>query len=229
MLKCQFHTHAQGDGRHYIPYTPKQLINRAAKLGYDVLAITSHEKILFNKGLKKYAEKKGILLIPGVEHEIYKKHIVCLNTDSSIHKANTFEKLRKYKADHPECLIFAPHPFFPTEKPLKKYLVENPDIFDAIEYSFSYTKTHNPYNKRAVEFAKTHKKPVLATADCHFLNDLDIGFTYVNSKKDTQSIFTAIRQNKLKIKTQPTTYFHIFKFMVTQTIRDISKIFYKNR
>jgi predicted metal-dependent phosphoesterase TrpH len=212
MLKCQFHTHSGQDPKDKIPYSEKDLISRAAKLGYDVLAITCHNKIAYNKNLRKFAEKKGILLISGVELTIQKTHNLILNPTEEILEVETFDDLREYKKHHPECLIIAPHPFFPTSKALKKNLIENIDIFDAIEYSFCYTKTKN-YNDEAVALAKRWKKPIVATADCHILKYLNHGFAEVNAEKSITSIFKAIKQNRIKNHTQPISYFTIFKIL----------------
>lgn len=221
MLKCQLHSHSNGDRDDYIPHSPKQLIKKAAELKYDVLSITCHRKVVFSKDLKKYAEKNNILLIPGCEIEIEKKHVLVINCDKNITKIKSFSSLRKYKKSNPQCLIIAPHPFFPTSECLKDKLIENIDIFDAIENSWAYTKTKN-YNTPAVQLAKRWKKPVVATADCHFLKDLDIGYTHVDSKKTTSSVIKAIKEGKIKNFHKPTSYFKILKFFIAQTLRDLT-------
>ena len=205
MLKCQFHTHAKGDTCDNIKYTPKELIKHASRLSYDVLSITTHNKIIFNKQLKKYAEKKNILLIPGIEFEIDEKHILCINAHKDILEVKTFEDLKNYRKTHSESLIIAPHPFFPGKVALKKSLINNIDLFDAIEISFCYTKQKD-FNKEAIALAKRWKKPLIATADCHVLNYLDVSYCWINSKKDTQQIFKAIKQNRIKNHTRPISW-----------------------
>lgn len=212
MLKCQFHTHSAQDPKDKISYSEKKLISRAAKFNYDVLAITCHDKLVFNKNLRKFAEKKGILLIPGIELSINKKHVLILNPTKDISNVKSFEQLREYKSSHPKCLIIAPHPFFPTSKSLKKSLIDNIDIFDAIEYSFCYTKSKN-HNTPAVALAKRWKKPIVATSDCHILKYLDLGYALIDAKKDIPSIFKAIKQNRIKNITRPISYFTIFKVL----------------
>lgn len=212
MLKCQFHTHAKGDTCDDIKHTAKDLIKKAAGLSYDVLAITTHNKIIFNKQLKKYAEKKKILLIPGIEFEIDKKHILCLNAHKDILKVKNFEKLKNYRKKHPESLIVAPHPFFPGKLSLKKLLIDNIDLFDAIEISFCYTKQKD-YNKEAFALARRWKKPLIATSDCHIIDYLDVSYCHINSKKDINSIFKAIKQNKIKNHTKPLSWFKVGKIL----------------
>ncbi len=218
-LKCQFHSHAHGDPVDYISYSPKTLIDQAAKLKYHVLSITCHRKILFTKTLYKYSKEKGILLISGIEFEIKNHHILCINAHKDIYKTENFDNLKQYRKSHPESLIIAPHPFFPGPS-LRKFLTENIKLFDAIEISWAYTKLKN-YNKKAIALAKKHKIPLLATADCHILKNLDIAYTMVNSKQDIQSIFKAIKNNKIQNFHSPTNIFKI--------LHDLGKIVIKTR
>ncbi len=213
MLKIQLHCHCHGDPVDHIDYSPKQLIDEAKRLNYDVLCITLHRKLLFNKKLQKYAAKKDILLIPGIEFEINYKHILAINAHNDILQVNDFQKLATYKKNHPNTLIIAPHPFFPTNYCLNNDLINNILLFDAIEISWAYTKTKD-YNKEAIKLAKRWHKPLVATADCHILSHLDSGYTLVEAKKDPLSITRAIRQNKIQIHSKPTHYFKIAHFII---------------
>ncbi|PIZ75304.1 hypothetical protein COY05_04180 [Candidatus Peregrinibacteria bacterium CG_4_10_14_0_2_um_filter_38_24] len=226
-LKCQFHTHAEGDLLDHISHTPKELIDKAKKLRYDVLSITSHRTVIFTKELESYAKKKGILLIPGIEFEINGKHILGINIDKKIKKIKTFENLKKYKSTHKNCLIIAPHPFFPGKVTLKKNLQSNIELFDAIEYSFCYTSTKN-YNKKAESMAKKHKLPMIATADCHDLENLDISYSLIKSQKTTNQIIEKIKKSsfsnkKIKLISQPISYFKIAKLIAKQEIKNFFK------
>ncbi len=230
-LKCQFHTHAIGDALDHISHTPKELIDKAKKLNYNVLSITSHRTVIFTKELESYAKKKGILLIPGIEFEINGKHILGINIDKKIEKIKTFKELEKYKSTHENCLIIAPHPFFPGKIALKKDLTENIKSFDAIEYSFCYTSTKN-YNKEAKAIAKKEKLPMIATADCHDLKNLDISYTLIKSQKNTNKIIQTIKESsftnkKIKLVTQPISYFKIGKIIAKQEIKNLIKKLFK--
>ena len=112
-LKAQLHVHSKQDPLDNIRYTEKQLIDHAAKLGYDVLAISCHDVVIFSDDLKKYAEKKRVLLIPAIEKSIEKKHVLILNADIQSQNLKTFEDLKKYKKKKTDCLIVAVHPYYP--------------------------------------------------------------------------------------------------------------------
>ncbi len=230
-LKCQFHTHAQGDRLDYISHTPEKLVDEAKKLGYNVLSITSHRTVIFTKELESYAKKKGILLIPGIEFEINGKHILGINIDKKIEKIKTFKELEKYKSTHPNCLIIAPHPFFPGKITLKKELIENVELFDAIEYSFCYTSTKN-YNNKAVALAKQKNLPMIATADCHDLKNLDISYSLIKSQKNTDKIIQTIKKSsfhdkRIKLITKPISYFRIIKMIAIVEIKTLMKNLFK--
>jgi predicted metal-dependent phosphoesterase TrpH len=185
------------------------LIDEAKMLKYDVLAITAHTKVIFSEQLKKYAEEKEIFLIQSIEMRIGRRDILCININEKIEKIKTFKELREYKRMHPHCLIIAPHPYFPGPSLFGK-LKKNIDIFDAIENSFFYTKFIN-FNRFARTTAKRYNKPIVATSDCHILKYLDIGYTEIDSEKSISSIFSAIKQNKIKISTSPLSIFKMIK------------------
>jgi len=219
MLKCQFHSHAKGDLVDNIKYSPKELIDKASKKNFDVLAITSHRIVIFSEELREYAEKKSIILLPGIEFEINKKHILGINIDKEIEKITNFNTLTNYKKTHPDCLIIAPHPFFPGGYSLGKELEKHIELFDAVEISFAYTKSIN-FNKKAIKIAEKYNKPLIATADSHFLNDIENGYTHLNCEKNTKKIIDTIKKGKLKNTTSPTSYKKIFTNLIKSFIQN---------
>lgn len=218
-LKCQFHIHVKGDPMENIGYSAKELIDEAQRLGFDVLAITCHKEMVFKEKWKKYAEEKGILLIPGAEIVIKRKHVLCINTDEDINKVKTFEDLKRYKEAHPESLIIAPHPFFPGSVTLKKDLEKNIDLFDAIELCWAYTK-YIDFNRKAAGIAEKHKKPLIATADCHLLKQLQTGgHCIIDAKPKISSIINTIKKSsyenrKIKNIHSPTTISKIIAYFI---------------
>ena len=79
MLKVELHAHTGLDPVDYILYSTRQLIDRAAALGYGALAITLHNRYYDPAGDQEYAGLKGIVLIPGIERTIHRRHILLLN------------------------------------------------------------------------------------------------------------------------------------------------------
>lgn len=212
-LKCQLHIHVKGDPLDPILYDIKKLINEASSLKFNVIAITCHRKVIFNKKLAAYARRKGILLISGIELEIKGKHILALNIDKSIEKVDSFKKLQEFRQNHKSCFIIAPHPFFPGKTSLGKDLIENIQLFDAIENSFCYTKTRN-YNLPAISLAKRWKKPLIACGDCHLLKQLNLGFCLVKSQKNCKSLFQALKNHQFQNSTKPLTWAKLFRILI---------------
>src|SRR5687768_2788769 len=79
MLKVELHTHTSDDPADPIPHSAIELIDRAADLGYDALAITLHDKQFDVCSLAAYAAGRGLVLIPGVEKTIEGRHVLLLN------------------------------------------------------------------------------------------------------------------------------------------------------
>lgn len=233
MLKCQFHCHVTAPGHfEYIPYTPIELIDQAVKDNFNVISITAHTKVVFDEKTKKYAEEKGILLIPGIEVEIGDGHIIVINATKEAEKIKSFQSLRKYKLTNPKSLIIAAHPYFPFKDSLKLNLEPHIDCFDAIEHSYAYTKWLN-FNNKAELIANKHNLPFIATADSHILSYLNVGYTMVdtitpalsiiintssNYQKAVDSVISAVKAGKIHNHTAPTTIWKILKFFIIQII-----------
>ena len=102
MLKAQLHIHTKEDpiDGGFIKYTTKEVIDYAAKKGFEVLSITCHNKVIYSEKLQEYATKKNILLIPGVEKTIQGKHVLIYNVNNEdIKNINSFVELKKFKRE----------------------------------------------------------------------------------------------------------------------------------
>ena len=219
-LKIQFHLHTQQDPADKIKHTETELIDEAARLGYDALSITCHNVVIFNNDLKKYAENKRILLIPGIEKSINKKHVLIINADVHAQKINNFTDLKNYRQNKPDCLIIAAHPYYPGSICLKKDLEKNIDLFDAIEYSWYHSKRLNQYNHKALTIAEKYHKPMLGTADNHILKYLNYTYSLIDAEKNIPSIFKAIKNNKIKIVSHNLPWWKLFTIIGSMEINN---------
>ncbi len=200
-LKVDLHTHTAEDPLENIKYDSFQLIDRASQEGFDVLAITNHKIVTYNEELAEYAEKKGILLIPGIEATFSDKEVLILNPDFKKNPLkSSLEDLEKIKKNH--NLIIAPHPFFPNRKSLKSDLYSYLSFFDALEFSHFYNR-YIDFNKQAVQTANQYNKPLLGMSDCHNIWQFGKTYTLVESEKEMFSVFQAIKEGKIEIKTSP--------------------------
>jgi predicted metal-dependent phosphoesterase TrpH len=217
ILKTNLHFHTK-EGEN-VPYDIHQAVDCAREKGFDVLAYTSHKKFLCKEEYVKYAENKGILLIPSIEMEIDKKHIVVLNCDKEIEDVKSFQELADYKNKNPQILILAPHPFVFSLKSLRQRLLENIDLFDAIEMTVFSNKLFN-FNKRAGEVTLKYNKPFIATSDTHFLKDFERGYALVNaSERTSEAVLSAVKKGNFQNRINPMGPFAMLKWKMKMALR----------
>src|SRR5688572_16319454 len=167
MVKVELHSHTADDPLDRIPHTSLQLIDRAAALGYDALAITLHDRQLDIRPLAPYAADRGIVLIPGIERTIEGRHVLLLNFGSGTEDVRTFADLRRLK-QRSAGLVVAPHPFFPGASCLLSQMNAHADLFDAVEYNAMFTSSLN-FNRFAERWARRHGRPMVVNGDVHRL------------------------------------------------------------
>jgi predicted metal-dependent phosphoesterase TrpH len=201
-LKADLHLHTrERDG--FIAYDAPSLIDRASSGGFQVLSITNHETVTFGRDLEGYARARGILLIPGVEATIEGKHVLLYNLDVPPERIRTFADLRRLR--RPEWLVVAPHPFFPASIALRQRLVEEIDLFDAIEFSHFYTPRID-FNRPAVRLAKEAGLPLVGTSDSHFARQLGTTYSLIEAEPTAASVLRAVRKGQLRIVSRPLTF-----------------------
>jgi predicted metal-dependent phosphoesterase TrpH len=198
-LKTDLHLHTAEDPLDRVRYTAKELILRAFEEGFDVLSITNHQYMTFDQELFFYAQERGILLIPGIEIAIQKRHVLLLNppSDKTFPDFSSLLKMRR-----PETLIIAPHPYFPGIHSLNGYLLKHLKVFDALEYCHFYTPGIN-FNQKAIDISQSYGFPLIGNSDAHFLSQLGTTYSLIYAEKNLDSVLTAIRENEIEIITRP--------------------------
>jgi predicted metal-dependent phosphoesterase TrpH len=199
-LKIDLHTHTSDDPEEPVKYSSCQLIDKAHRLGYDAISITNHNGIAFNEYLCAYARERGIILIPGTEINIFRKHVLVINAHEEILSARTFDDVRRLK--NSSHLVVAPHPFFPGSSSLLGQVRKNIDIFDAIEYSWFYHDRIN-FNRFAIRLAENYNKPLIGTSDCHHLEKFGCAYSLVEAEKDPEAILDAVKRGRVQISAAP--------------------------
>ena len=201
MLKVELHTHTADDPLDRVPYSAVELIDRAATLEYNALAITLHDRQLDVRPLIPYAVERGIVLIPGIERSIQGRHVLLLNFSSGAEDVQTFEGLARLRGRMPG-LVVAPHPYFPAPHSLFGYLERYADLFDAVEYNAMFTASLN-FNRRAERWAEVNKKPLVGNCDVHRLKQLGSTYSLVDAQPDPDAICAAIRAGRVEIRNRP--------------------------
>ena len=181
-------------------HSAQALIKTAAEKGYEVLSITNHNQLLWNRDLEQYALNHGVILLPGVEATFSGKHVLLFNFldyDSSWNDPR-FVRQRKGELQ----MVVAPHPFFPISTALGDHLFRWLDIFDALEYSSLSLPRFDP-NEKAERVAGQCGLPLVGNSDLHFLYQLGRSYSLVKASKDRDSVIRAIKSGDVKLVKQP--------------------------
>lgn len=205
--KAELHSHCNLDPVDYriCQHTPQELISEAAKLGYEILAITCHDKDIWTEDLADYARELGITLIPGMEVTTEgTRHTLVYNFDADSEDLNTLDKIRSQSRE--DTLVIAPHPFYPGSICLKGLLEKNIDIFDAVETSGFHIRGGINFNRRGETLASQMSKPVIGNGDVHYLWQLGRTFTWVYSEPDVLSVLSAVKQGFVRVQKSPLTW-----------------------
>ena len=204
MLKVELHTHTSDDPVDRIPHTTTDLIDRAAALGYDAVAVTLHERQLDLRSYASYAAERGIVLIPGVERTIEGKHVLLLNFERDADELQSFDDLARLKR-RSRGLVVAPHPFFPAPSCLLSQLERHADLFDAVEYNAMFTRQLN-FNRLAERWAARHGTPMIGNCDVHRLRQLGTTYSLVDAPRDAGAICAAIAEGRVSVVSRPLTW-----------------------
>lgn len=208
ILKADLHVHTAEDPEDRAELSARELIRVAAGYGFGVLSITNHNVVTFDDELKDYAEKKGILLLPGSEISVERRHVLVINSELRGDKLNKritcFDDLAALKNE--QTLIIAPHPFHRSPVSLGKKLKEHISLFDAIEASHFYSE-HINFNEKAKRYAKRCGLPLIGTSDAHFFFQFGRGYSLIEAEENPRSVVGAVKSGRVEAITTPLTIF----------------------
>jgi len=220
VLKVDLHLHTSEDPLDRIPYSALDLVDRAAELGFDALAITLHDGQLENARLQDRARERGVTLIPGVERTVRGRHVLMLNFPADEAMAVvSLGDVERAKSRYGGVVI-APHPYFPGRSCLRSALDARPDLFDAVEWSYFWTRAID-FNARAVRWAEAHGKPVVGNSDLHDLRQLGRTYSLVDAANDPAAICEAIRAGRVELRTEPVPYGELTRVFGGMTVRGL--------
>jgi predicted metal-dependent phosphoesterase TrpH len=178
------------------------MIDMAIDHNFDAIAITHHGVQYSSVELNAYANEKGLLLIPGVETFIQRKHVLLINFSTRKHIL-TYQDLAKHKTD--DVLVIAPHPYYLVSECVADDIVRYRECFDAVEYCHYYYKWFN-LNKKALKVAEKYNYPVVGNSDAHMQSQFGKTYSYVYAEEKTiPAIIRAIKQGKVEYVSQPLT------------------------
>ncbi len=196
--------HSSEDPYDVLSHSAFDLIDHAARLKYQVLALTLHGRLYCPKELQDYASSKEILLIPGIEVYLDRSEVLLLGVQEEdlvgLKGLDDLIALRKRRGNN--LLIIAPHPFYGLNQCLGNKLEIFADAFDAIEFCHFYTTWWNP-NLRAEAVARKTGKPMIACSDTHQLKWMKHHYSFVDAKPTQADVFAAIRAGRIQNVSRP--------------------------
>ena len=195
----ELHSHCKGDPiDSYIGHTVFEHIDRAKEVGLSAIAVTWHRKICDDAAAFAYARERGMLLIPGIEADVDRRHVVVLNVaEGDLPGEQTWEQIRALRARKPEVFVLAPHPFYPHPCCLGSVINQHIDCIDAVEWCMIHVhwlpERVSP-NMRAARWAQRHGKPLVACSDAHSLTAIGKNASTVEADALTpEALFAGIR------------------------------------
>lgn len=221
MLKVDLHIHTADDPVDCIAHSTSQVIERAAELGFDALAVTLHDAQLEVESYRAQAARHGIVLIPGIERTIEGKHVLLLNFSRATERVRTFADLARLKASERRGLVIAPHPFFPGSSCLRGVLDDHASLFDAVEWNAMFSRRVN-FNAAAAAWARARGTPMVGNGDVHLIEQLGTTFSLVDAARDPDAICAAIVAGRVEVVARPHTDFgaaSLFTRLVVSTQR----------
>ena len=203
-IKADLHLHTAEDPFDVIDYSAGELLAHASRLGFDVLAVTLHDKVFDDPAIFAQAEALGILLVPAAELRIEGADVVLLNLSAEdAAQTHTFEDLRRLRARRGKSLlVFAPHPFYRMGGSIGRRIEDHLDCFDAVEHCHFHVPIFNP-NIPARRLAARHGLPLLATSDAHRLRFFGENYSLLElaggATPSIAEVFEAIRAGRIRL------------------------------
>jgi hypothetical protein len=201
MLKVDFHLHTAEDPHDHIVHDALTLIDRAAELGFGALAITLHDRQLWDRRILDYARERRIVLIRGIERTVAGRHVLLINFPAAAEHVRTFDEITTLKS-RSNGLVIAPHPFFPAPSCVGPLLDRYVDLFDAVEWSYFWLRGID-FNRRAARWARRYGKPIVGNSDLHDLRQLGRTCSIVAAEPDADAICAAVREHRVSLTTSP--------------------------
>jgi len=197
--KCDFHLHTAEDPFDAVDHTAVELVERAAALGYDAIAITLHQASPSLAAAQARAADLGLLLIPGIEWSVGDRHLLGLGLPEPVSEpVDQIDAVRELRREWGErMLVIAPHPFYVVAHSMNGLFHQWVDCFDAVKITRLQTRWVSR-NGPALRAARHYRLPVVANSDTHALRHFGRHYTLVHGE-DTltqESLFHAIRAGK---------------------------------
>jgi predicted metal-dependent phosphoesterase TrpH len=215
VLSAELHAHSSAsyDGRDGI----ERLLERAAEVGLDALAVTDHDTFAASEAAAERAPEYGLVGIRGIEVSSAAGHVLGLGVSERIEPDRSFADTIDRIHDAGGIAV-VPHPFQEMRSGvIDKISREELLAADAIEVYNSRLITGRS-NWQARRFATKHGMPMTAGSDAHVSDMSARAVTAVDATDRTETaICEAIRAGRTTLQTRRTPWLISFRQAVGNT------------
>ena len=179
--------------------SPREVVNLAVLHGIKAIAITDHNTTSAIPEVERYAKKRGIILIPGIEIDTFDGHLIGLGVNVGIENSVRREMSALEVADvikDDGALVYIPHPFDIRKKGIGTKIKEVDGLIEVF----------NPFNIFGFEnfyadyVATKLKRPKVVGGDVHVKSMFNVGITVLDCEPTEESILKALQKGKKRFE-----------------------------
>jgi predicted metal-dependent phosphoesterase TrpH len=197
VLSVELHTHSSlsHDGRDPVDH----LLEQAASVGLDAIAVTDHDEIDASLDAVEMAPDYGLIGVPGMEITTAAGHVLALGVREAIPADLPFEETLD-RIHEQGGIAVVPHPFQASRHGVAPHIsTETLASADAIEVYNSRLLTGRS-NRKAERFAAFHDLPMTAGSDAHIAEMVGQAVTEVDADERTAgSILAAVADGRTSV------------------------------
>ncbi|WP_253737296.1 PHP domain-containing protein [Halohasta salina] len=204
MLTVELHSHSalSHDGRDPV----ELLLEQAAAVGLDALAVTDHDEIDASIAAAEQAADHGLIGIVGMEVSSAAGHILAFGIEELIPPGLSYDETLE-RIHEQGGIAVIPHPFQKSRHGVAPHVTgDQLASADAIEVYNSRLFTGRS-NRQAERFAIEHGLPMTAGSDAHISELVGQAITEVGADDRTpEAILEAIRHGRTSVIGQRTPW-----------------------
>jgi predicted metal-dependent phosphoesterase TrpH len=197
VLSVELHTHSSlsHDGRDPVDH----LLEQAAAVGLDALAVTDHDEIAASLDAVDLAPEYGLVGIPGMEITTAAGHVLALGVEAAVPAGLPFEETLD-RIHGQDGIAVVPHPFQSSRHGVAAKVSEAALArADAIEVYNSRLLTGRA-NRQAERFALAHDLPMTAGSDAHIAEMVGQAVTeVVADERSAAAILDAVAAGRTSV------------------------------
>jgi predicted metal-dependent phosphoesterase TrpH len=187
------------------------LVEQAAAVGLDVLAVTDHDEIDASLEAVELAEEYGLVGIPGMEVTCAAGHVLGLGVEELVPAGLSFDETLD-RIHEQGGIAVVPHPYQKSRHGVAAHISdEQLAQADAIEVFNSRLLTGRG-NRRAEAFAVERGLPTVAGSDAHISEMVGQAVTQIGSDERTAAaVLEAIRDGRTSVVGRRTPWLVSFR------------------